>query len=212
MAEDTALPITMIIEFAGVTDADGFSTAYGGLHDYLAGKEGFTGSRLLRSARTPDKFLSVVRWADTAAYQNAVRSGEFLLHHTELADVSTVSSDQFVAVAGDQQRVGAAELGAGAVALTSFGLRPGADAAEFETALVTHAEFMAQQDGFRGFSFLRSVRNEGRYVNVGLWQDPPAYRAVMATPAFREEAASMARLAVADGDLGLPVAVESAAV
>ncbi|MFD7735176.1 antibiotic biosynthesis monooxygenase family protein [Kitasatospora phosalacinea] len=89
--------------------------------------------------------------------------------------------------------------------ITTFTLR-GDDAEAFEQLFKEHTEFMSAQPGFLGFRMLKSLSKPGSYVNVGVWADSDAHRAVVSTPEFTSHVRAMSPYVEVTADLYTEIA------
>jgi long-chain acyl-CoA synthetase len=78
--------------------------------------------------------------------------------------------------------------------ITTFTLKGETDAAEFERLFKEHADFMSAQPGFVGYRMLRATANPATYVNIGVWADADAHRAVLGSETFAEHVRALAPL------------------
>jgi heme-degrading monooxygenase HmoA len=200
----TGDPVTMIATFTLTGDRGDFESALTDQAEVLSGFDGFLRSQVLRSRRRPDTYVNLGQWRAAADHLAAVRSGTFYLTYTILKELAELESDQAARVlgAGEPQPAGYDGLAAqGPTVLTRFHLREGTDSGLFEQRFVTHARFMRAQDGFIAHVLLRSVRHPGHFVNVGWWQEPAAYAAVVQSEEFQAGTRGIADLAHVDGDV-----------
>jgi heme-degrading monooxygenase HmoA len=203
-APGTDGPITVITTFRVTQDRDEFEAAVTDQVELLSGCDGFVRSQLLRSVRRPGTYVNLGQWRDPAAHLAAVRGRNFYITYAIVSELAEADNDQAARVlgSGEPQPVHDSAAAAPAVTvLTCFDLAEGADPAEFERRFEAHARFMRSQDGFVAHQLVRSVRETGRYVNIGWWRDPAAYLSVMQTEEFGADARGMAALAQVEGDM-----------
>lgn len=196
--------VTMVTHFEVRDGVDGFEAAYAELARYFRGQAGFGWSILVRSLKEPNRYTGVTRWTDAGGYEATTQSPMFFLYVEDLSQLAKIDADRTVVV--DGASLGEPPVDSGAVlAQTTFTLRPGADPAAFEAAFAEQAKFMGGQPGFLANSFVRSTRREGGYSNLGWWNAPDSYLAVVQGPAFGQHARQMGGAAEIVGGLYRPV-------
>lgn len=181
-------------------EIDEFEEDFEALAEVLRLQPGSLGSELGQSFRNPRVYSNIGRWASSEDYQAAVSGGAFFVHLSALYYLATITSDETESVAQGGSPVATSP----ATAISTFTLHPDADAEAFERAFLGHAGFMAEQEGFISFRLQKSQRLERTYVNLGQWQNPAAYQAVLASPEFRADVERIGAFAQVTPDMVHP--------
>ncbi|WP_370935374.1 antibiotic biosynthesis monooxygenase [Amycolatopsis sp. cg13] len=199
--------ITAITRFtvADEADAEAFASRFAEQAAGIVTAAGCLGNFFARSARDPRTFANVGWWASAGDHLAVVRGEEFQSHVAVLAGLAKAEPDQFAATGvgtfdGPEPVRGAGEAVA-VLALTRFTLHSAGHEGGFREAFEEHAATVRTRDGFLGHTLLRSTIDPLRYVNLGWWNSPAEYLAVLRTPEFAADSERMAGFAEGKGDL-----------
>jgi heme-degrading monooxygenase HmoA len=181
-------PVMLINLFEVPSGADeGFIAAWEHARDFLAAQEGYRSTELHQSLG-PDaefRFVNVAEWASPAAFQAATGQPDFpgrdmpFPAHPGLYQVVT------------EDRPPTDDPG-GVVLINAFEVPADGDDA-FVAAWEQTRVFLRGQPGYLATRLHRSLTPEVdfRFVNIGRYTSPQAFRAAVGQPGFREAAAAI---------------------
>lgn len=207
MTANSELPagaVVMLTDFELRAGAEELEPAFAELARYFRAQSGFGWCTLVRGLAEPSRYTGITLWTDGAGYEATTQSPMFFLYVEDLSRVATISADRTAPIAAASSGTPPLD-GEQVVAQTVFTLHDDTEPADFEAAFATQAEYMAGQPGFAANTFVRSVRRDRGYANLGWWQDPDSYRAVMGSDQFRRHAGQVAAGADVTGGLYRPV-------
>ncbi|MCM2414176.1 antibiotic biosynthesis monooxygenase family protein [Streptomyces sp. RKAG290] len=84
--------------------------------------------------------------------------------------------------------------------INTFTLKDPADAEAFEARFLTHVEWMRSRPGFLAHQAVRAADRPEVYVNLGWWERPEDFQAVLASDTFKEHAEEFHRIVDVDAD------------
>jgi heme oxygenase (mycobilin-producing) len=181
-------PVVLINLFEVPAGADeGFIGAWERARDFLAAQDGYRSTALHRSLG-PDaefRFVNLAEWASAAAFQAATSHPDF--PGREMPFPAHPGLYQVVA----EDPPSGEDLG-GVVLINAFEVPADADDA-FLAGWEASRQFLRAQPGYLATRLHRSLSPgaDFRFVNIGRYASPQAFRAAVGQPGFREAAAAI---------------------
>jgi heme oxygenase (mycobilin-producing) len=181
-------PVVLINLFEVPAGADeGFIGAWERARDFLAAQDGYRSTALHRSLG-PDaefRFVNLAEWASAAAFQAATSHPDF--PGREMPFPAHPGLYQVVA----EDPPSGEDLG-GVVLINAFEVPADADDA-FLASWEASRQFLRAQPGYLATRLHRSLSPgaDFRFVNIGRYASPQAFRAAVGQPGFREAAAAI---------------------